>query len=136
MKEIGQVIEKNGKILKIKFSSSEACHSCGLCKVEGDNLTLNAIDECNANLGDFVVVEVERKDFFQATFLIYFFPLIAFILGVILGYLTGERYNFDTQLLGFIIGLLFTLMSYPLIRLIYKRLSKKQKFIPVAKKIV
>ncbi|MCX7719729.1 MAG: SoxR reducing system RseC family protein [Dictyoglomus thermophilum] len=136
MKEIGQVIEKNGKILKIKFSSSEACHSCGLCKVDEDNLTLNAIDECNARIGDFVVVEVERKDFFQATFLIYLFPLIAFILGVIVGYLTGERYNFDPQLLGFIIGLLFTLMSYPLIRLIYKRLSKKQKFIPVAKKIV
>lgn len=136
MKEIGQVIEKNGRILKVKFSSSEACHSCGLCKINEENLVLNVIDECNAKIGDFVIVEVEKKDFYQVTFLIYLFPLISFILGVLIGYLIGERYRLDVQLLGFFIGLVFTVLSYPLIKSIYKKLSQKQKFIPVAKKIV
>ncbi|ACK42575.1 MULTISPECIES: SoxR reducing system RseC family protein [Dictyoglomus] len=136
MKEIGQVIEKNGIILKVKFSSSEACHSCGLCKINEEDLVLDVIDECNAKIGDFVMVEVERKDFYQVTFLIYLFPLISFILGVLIGYLIGERYRLDTQLLGLSIGLVFTVLSYPLIKSIYKKLSQKQKFIPVAKKIV
>ncbi|MGC9002582.1 MAG: SoxR reducing system RseC family protein [Dictyoglomus sp.] len=136
MKEIGQVIEKNGRILKVKFSSSEACHSCGLCKINEEDLALDVIDECNAKIGDFVMVEVEKKDFYQVTFLIYLFPLISFILGVLIGYLIGERYRLDTQLLGLSIGLVFTVLSYPLIKSIYKKLSQKQKFIPVAKKIV
>ncbi|MGC8931193.1 MAG: SoxR reducing system RseC family protein [Dictyoglomus sp.] len=136
MKEIGQVIEKNGIILKVKFSSSEACHSCGLCKINEEDLVLDVIDECNAKIGDFVMVEVEKKDFYQVTFLIYLFPLISFILGVLIGYLIGERYRLDTQLLGLSIGLVFTVLSYPLIKSIYKKLSQKQKFIPVAKKIV
>ncbi|MGB9768198.1 SoxR reducing system RseC family protein [Dictyoglomus turgidum] len=136
MKEIGQVIEKNGRILKVKFSSSEACHSCGLCKINEEDLVLDVIDECNAKIGDFVMVEVEKKDFYQVTFLIYLFPLISFILGVLIGYLIGERYRLDTQLLGLSIGLVFTVLSYPLIKSIYKKLSQKQKFIPVAKKIV
>ncbi|MGC8814216.1 SoxR reducing system RseC family protein [Dictyoglomus sp.] len=136
MKEIGQVIEKNGRILKVKFSSSEACHSCGLCKINEEDLVLDVIDECNAKIGDFVMVEVEKKDFYQVTFLIYLFPLISFILGVLIGYLIGERYRLDTQLLGLSIGLVFTVLSYPLIKSIYKKLSQKQKFIPVTKKIV
>ncbi|MGB9788506.1 MAG: SoxR reducing system RseC family protein [Dictyoglomus turgidum] len=136
MKEIGQVIEKNGRILKVKFSLSEACHSCGLCKINEEDLVLDVIDECNAKIGDFVMVEVEKKDFYQVTFLIYLFPLISFILGVLIGYLIGERYRLDTQLLGLSIGLVFTVLSYPLIKSIYKKLSQKQKFIPVAKKIV
>ncbi len=136
MKEIGQVIEKNGRMLKVKFSSSEACHNCGLCKINEEDLVLNVIDECNAKIGDFVMVEVEKKDFYQVTFLIYLFPLISFILGVLIGYLIGERYKLDTQLIGFSIGLVFTAFSYPLIKFIYKKLSQKQKFIPIAKKIV
>lgn len=135
MKEVGQVIEKNKNIVKIKLNPSETCHSCGLCKNKNEPI-LEAFDECNAKIGDFVIVEIEKKEYYKIMFLIYLFPLISFILGVSMGYIIGEKLKFDPQLAGFLIGLIFTVLSYIFINIFDKRLNQKEKIITVVKKIV
>lgn len=135
MKEIGQVIEKNKNILKIKLNSSEKCHSCGLCNYKNEPI-LEALDECNANVGDFVIVEIKKKYYYKVTFLIYLFPLISFISGVFIGYIIGENLKIDPQIFGFLVGIILTVISYISLYFLDKNLSKKEKIVPVAKKIV
>lgn len=135
MKEIGQVIEKNKNILKIKLNSSEKCHSCGLCNNKNEPI-LEALDECNANVGDFVIVEIKKKYYYKVTFLIYLFPLISFISGVFIGYIIGENLKIDPQIFGFLVGIILTVISYISLYFLDKNLSKKEKIVPVAKKIV
>lgn len=135
MKEVGQVIEKNKNIVKIKLIPSKTCHSCGLCKTKNEFI-LEALDDCNANIGDFVIIEIKKKNYYKVMFLIYLFPLISFILGVLIGYFIGEKFKFDPQLAGFLLGLTFTITSYIFINLLDKRLTQKENIITVVKKIV
>lgn len=135
MKEIGEVIDKERNILKVKLNAVESCRSCGLCKTNEDFI-LEVLDECNAKIGDFVLVEIKKENYYKVTFLVYLFPLILFILGTIIGYIVGEKYNLDPQLLGFALGMIFLAVSYIMIRFIDKKSIKKEKIIPVAKKVV
>lgn len=135
MKEIGEVINKERNILKVKLNAVESCRSCGLCKTNEDFI-LEVLDECNAKIGDFVLVEIKKENYYKVTFLVYLFPLILFILGTIIGYIVGEKYNLDPQLLGFALGMIFLAVSYMMIRFIDKKSIKKEKIIPVAKKVV
>ncbi len=135
MKEIGEVIDKERNILKVKLNAVESCRSCGLCK-NNEDFILEVLDECNAKIGDFVLVEIKKENYYKVTFLVYLFPLILFILGTIIGYIVGEKYNLDPQLLGFALGMIFLAVSYIMIRFIDKKSIKKEKIIPVAKKVV
>jgi sigma-E factor negative regulatory protein RseC len=137
MGELGKVVDKKGNILKIELTPTSMCKTCGLCHSGStSNFYLDAIDNCNAKVGDTVVIEIERKKYYKAIFLIYGLPLILFIIGVIFGYLFSPKIHFDPQLLGLILGFLLMAFGYILVRYLDHRLSKKQQYIIVAKKVV
>jgi sigma-E factor negative regulatory protein RseC len=138
MKEIGRVIEKNGNKLIIELSPSSYCSSCKLCqRGNEDNFILEVLDKCSAKPGDFVSIEISKSSYYKATILIYIVPLIFFILGTIIGYIIGNYFKKDSQILGFVFGLLFLSLSYLVIRFIDRKIQKKSSdYIPVAKEIV
>lgn len=138
MKEIGKVVEKNNEILKVELSQSNLCASCKMCERGQNNmLILEALNECNADVGDNVIVELDRKDFYKATLTIYAVPLLSFLIFVIIGYAIGNAFKIDPQLSAFIIGLLGLGIGFLISRLIDRHFSKNEKkFIPVVKKIV
>lgn len=137
MVEFGKVVDKKGNILKIELNPTSTCKICGLCHSEGTyNFYLDALDNCNAKVGETVVIEIERKKYYKALFLIYGLPLILFIIGVILGYLFNPKIHFDPQLFGLILGFLLMALGYILVRFLDRKLSKKQQYIMVAKKVV
>ncbi|PMQ02391.1 MAG: polyunsaturated fatty acid synthase PfaC [Dictyoglomus sp. NZ13-RE01] len=138
MKEIGKVIDKKGNKLTVELNPSPICSSCGLCRRgENEKFFLEVIDNCSADIGDIVQIELTRSSYFKATILIYLVPLLFFLLGVLVGYIFGDYKKYDPQLFGFIFGFVFLTLGFLLVRYIDKRLQKKSKsYIPIAKNIV
>ena len=66
----------------------EACGECraclsGMTKTEMD---IEAKNLCDAEIGDWVELELQENAFFNAVVIMYGLPFIGFIAGVVLGY--------------------------------------------------
>ncbi|MCM8818792.1 MAG: SoxR reducing system RseC family protein [Candidatus Omnitrophica bacterium] len=87
MKEIGKVVEINENAAVVLMEEKEKCKTCNLCKkilprepkIEAENII-------RASVGDIVEVEIDEDALFKISVFIYGFPLLGFILGVILSY--------------------------------------------------
>lgn len=77
-------IYANG-IARVEFHSTAGCKKCGICKMMGDKVFVDAINEIGAKIGERVEVEIEPKSVLWATFLLFIAPLI----GLFLGYYAG-----------------------------------------------
>ncbi|MCX7846058.1 MAG: SoxR reducing system RseC family protein [Dictyoglomaceae bacterium] len=140
MKEIGKVINKKGNIVTVELTPSPLCVSCSLCH-RGNNkkFLLEAINQCSADVGDIVSIEIPRSSYYKATLLIYIIPLLFFLLGVFIGYFViSNSLNKDPQLLGLVLGILGISLSFIFIRLLDKKIQRKSpdKFFPIVKDIV
>lgn len=86
MIEQGRVIEILGNNLaRVEFTSTAGCKKCGICKMMGDKVFVDAINGIGAGKGERVEVEIEPKSVLWATFLLFIAPLI----GLFLGYYAG-----------------------------------------------
>ena len=86
----------------------------------------------SAKIGDQVEIETETTNILKASFIIYTFPLILFIIGTFLGYLISSYTLFKdwSNTVGFIFGVLFMAFSYFIIKKREGNLSKDQAFKP------
>ncbi|MGB9858077.1 MAG: SoxR reducing system RseC family protein [Dictyoglomaceae bacterium] len=138
MKELGKVIDKRKDKLIVELNPSPICSSCNLCQ-RGSNgkFILEVLDQCSAEIGDIVSIELPRSAYYKATALIYIFPLLFFFGGITIGYLIGNYTKNDPQLLGFIFGLVGLAVGFLFLRALDKRIQKKSSnYIPIAKEVV
>lgn len=141
MAEKGVVTEIKNNIAVVKMVRTEACAKCRACiaGMSEQEMFIDAQNACDAKVGDWVEMELVGSGFFQAVLIMYGIPLIALIVGMLVGFyvispvfhLTGTGTD---EIIGFITGLLFTFLAYLWIRSQETRWSKK-KYQPVATKI-
>lgn len=125
MVEKGQIIELKNEYAIVKIMRTDACSKCGVCKT-GNNkneMLIEAKNLCNANLGDWVNIDLQPQNFLKAIFIMYVIPLITLMAGFILGNIYNEAF-------GFILGLIFMLFTYLWIK--HKEAYwKQQNFVPI-----
>lgn len=139
MKEIGKIIDKKGNIIVVELTPSSFCSNCSLChKERSEKFILEAINQCSANIGDIVSIEISKSSYYKATILVYIIPLFFFLVFILIGYLIGNNLNKDPQLFGLILGILGLVFSFFFVRFLDERIQKKSlyKYLPVAKEIV
>lgn len=139
MKEIGKIIDKKDNLAIVELTPSSFCSTCSLCqRGKNDKFILTAINQCSANIGDIVSIEISKSSFYKATILIYIIPLLFFLFGVFIGYFIGNILNKDPQLVGLITGSFLIIFGFVLIRFWDKKIQKKSpyKYLPIAKEIV
>lgn len=137
MGEIGEVVDINGDILKVKFKRSEACAKCRVCTagMASEDMLLDAVNLCGAKVGEMVHIEIDGDNFLKAVFIMYGIPFVFLITGFVIGYYgslyIGVSHN---EIIGFVSGILLVLLSFLLIR---KKESywKSKNFSPKAVKI-
>jgi len=131
IEEIGTVVELRGKhvamVLCQKSSLCEHCPTSGACHI-GDNGRERVVEARNplgAAVGDRVRVAVSTRSFLQSSFLLYIVPLIALVVGAVIGKLVGERLQTgpDPDLLSAIFGVFFLIGSFLVIRVGSRALS-------------
>ena len=139
MAEKGYVTEIKGNLAVIKMKRTEACAKCRACiaGMTEKEMIMEAENNCGAEVGDWVELEVSESGFFFAVGIMYGIPLAAFLCGIFLGYFAifpTLLPNMDKESGSFLLGVLLTVLAYGWIRSQEKRWEAK-KIRPVATRI-
>lgn len=135
MAEQGRVIEIKGDLAIVSMMRNEACSRCNACK-KGDSeneLIIKALNECNAEKDDLVNIELRDNDFLRAVLIAYGLPLLMFFIGAGTSYFIATLLSLESlrELIAFLFGIFFILVSYFFIKLHEKR-WKSNVFVPIA----
>ena len=139
MAEKGIVTElKDNNIAYIKMKRTEACAKCRAC-VSGlseQDMFIDAENDCDASVGQWVELEFDNNGFFYAVLIMYGIPFVALISVLLFGYYAiAPLLPFvSKEILSCVVGLGFTALVYLWIRSQEDRWSSK-KYRPIAKRI-
>jgi len=88
MAEKGLVIELKNNLAVIRLNRTEACAKCRACiaGMKTQEMLVEAENECNATVGDWVEMELRENGFFKAVLIMYGLPLIGLMVGICVGY--------------------------------------------------
>lgn len=105
----------------------ENCKGCGSsCDIPPHVIIIP--NKLNAKIGDFVELKGESKKILKYALIVYMIPFIFLIGGIVLGSnYFKERGNSNYEILGFLVGLVFIVISYFIVKIIDKRISKKDE---------
>ena len=125
IEEIGTVLELKGKhkalVMCKKSSLCENCAPSGHCVMNDDDKTrlIEVQNPLGATVGERVRIATTTKSFLQSSFLLYIVPLIALVIGAIVGKLVGENLTegVDPNLLSAVFGVFFMAGSFLILRL-------------------
>ena len=134
----GQVTEENGDMLKVHIVRMEACGHCKACLsgyMEAD-MDLDAKNLCEAEIGDWVELELQENAFMNAVLISYGIPLLGFIAGILLGQFVMAPLipTFPDSLISFGMGIVGVLACYGWIKSQNAR-WEKGKYTPMAVKL-
>lgn len=131
MREKAVVLRKIKDEAELEVLRGTACSSCKGC-VESSKkkkLIVWAKDTIGVEVGQLVEIEMEAKGVLSATFIMYLFPLIIFILGVIGGFELAPLLGIsNVEPFALFAGLLGMSISYLIIYLNNRRFEKSQLY--------
>lgn len=132
MAESGIVTEKKDNFVVVKLERQEACAKCKACVagLESKDMFIEAENLCNAEINDIVSISLENSSFIKAVFIIYGIPLVALLMGLLVGYYISGK-----EMVSILIGFIFLGLSYIIIRQNENRFNKGN-YRPVAEKII
>ena len=133
IEENGTVVELKGKATAVvmcrKSSLCEHCATSGSCMLGDDNHTrlIEVMNGLGAEVGDHVRIATTTRSFLQSSFLLYIVPLIALVIGALVGKAVGEKLDvgLEPNLLSAIFGVFFMIGSFVILRVGSSALSKE-----------
>lgn len=119
----------------IKTTRSKSCDSCESKDSCGEHskteeMTIQVENSLNASTGDRVVVGFRTAPLLKITFLLYIFPIILMMIGAGIGELVAVRLNTDVSITSMILGVLFFILSFFIIRLVNNAWATKKEYQP------
>ncbi|MBM7582289.1 sigma-E factor negative regulatory protein RseC [Caldicoprobacter guelmensis] len=132
MTEVGEVVRTKGDMAVVRLKRNSACSRCGACGLGAgpDDMFLTLPNTLKAKPGDLVELSLESGQLLKASAITYVIPLIALIVGVVMGYMLGERIGIDRQLAGAILGIVFTAAAFGAIRALDPLFRRSNHFVP------
>ncbi len=135
MAQKGTVESIKDQNVYVKVIREEACAHCKMCTTglnEGKECVIEAVNNCEAKVGDIVEIDVQNNYFLRATAIMYGIPLIALMLGIgiSLGILQSNQVK-GAELISAFIGLTFTGIAYIIINKREKN-NKNAQYLPSA----
>lgn len=125
------VVENKGNEARVEILRSSACGHCRACSVgtEGKPLFIWAKNPLKASVGQVVEVETQASTVLFAALIVYVIPLVAFIIGISMGYSGAAFFNIkSTELISLLFGLVFMGISYLGIYFYNKKAEKTKKY--------
>ncbi len=134
MKGQGIVLSLDGNKVKVSVTASSECMGCpskSSCQPGSDKTReIIAINDCGAEISDHVVFEADTGRVIISAALIWIVPLIAMIIG----YIVGEIFTEGFWPIG--VAFVFLMASFAFLSLLDKSISGGKKFYPRITKIV
>jgi len=138
MEEKGLVINSSEKEITVKVIRVSQCgHNCADCGggCDTSSLELKFPNKVNAKTGDVVILESETKAFMKNAYLVYGIPLMAIVIGVVIGINGWLVLLNDLEINGILIGLIFMFLSAFILKWMDNRF-KSEDHLKVKSKIV
>ena len=136
IEEHGTIVEmKADNIVVVECGRSSACDHCpsvDACKMGDDQeiMLVEALNVAGGKLHDRVKVVTTTQNFLMSSFLLYIVPVIALLIGAIVGQQIGEgSESIDSSLLSAIFGAVSLVVSFLGIRF-FTRSLKKENYMP------
>lgn len=84
----GLVYEIKDDLAVVKIHRKEACGECRACLtgMAENEMDIEAKNLCDAEIGDWVELELQENVFFRAVIIMYGLPFLGFVAGIVLGY--------------------------------------------------
>ena len=131
MKEQGIVDSVRGDRAVVAFKRTSACQKCHACQVgDAQTMQIELKNTLNAKAGDIVTMELQSKKIFQASALVYVFPLVMLFLGILLGYAAAPALQWDREVSGALGALVLVAISYLILRLMDPLFQKRKGYMP------
>lgn len=115
-----------------RSSACKACSSRQTCQGEasGKEMEVEAINTAGAKVGDRIVLNINTSSLLKATFLLYVFPVLAMIVGALIGQSIALNKGSDPSGMSALFAFLFFGLAFVVIRMTGKRLSKDASYKP------
>lgn len=139
--EEGTITKITGAKAQVLVRRSEMCDCCGSKSVchtlgGGKNMEAEALNTAGGKVGDRVLLKIESKVIWKISLIFYFIPVVALVLGAVLGMGIGENSGSDPELFSALFGILAAGLSFFVIKLIASHLNKNKDYFPEIVKIV
>ena len=131
MSEVGIVMKEQDRLIQLEIERTERCKGCHACiPINGKNtMTLFAINDCKASVGDQVEVIIKESGLVSATLWLYGLPLVVFLASILI------FASFCPEIITLLISFSLLALSYLAVHFISKRLNR-DRYMPRAIRVV
>lgn len=131
MLERGIVKAVEGERLIVTFKRTSACGKCNACGMLKDmsQVDVDVENTKGAKVGDQVCVEFSASNSLQSALIAYGIPFVMLLVGVFAGY-SLQKWLFlgaEPDVVAAITGIVFTAISFLIIRLFEPRMKRRNK---------
>ncbi len=137
MEESGVIVQLKGTMALIRAERSSSCDSCAQKKSchggsSGTDAFVEAENRVGARVGDHVVFTVSAGSVIKAGLLLYLFPIISFIIGVVLGQTVAARLlpGQNPDLVSGVLGAVFLALAFAGLKIYGSLADRKRSFRP------
>lgn len=131
MIETGYVIGNTGKQAVVRIQRKKACEHCGMCKKGAEGMEITLDNPLGAGEGDRVEISMGDRMVLKASVIVYAIPLLFLLIGAALGYIVSPVIGItERDLAAAVCGIVFTALSYTIVRSIDRQVSAKQEYVP------
>jgi sigma-E factor negative regulatory protein RseC len=139
--EHGIVIEMLGTKILVETEQNSCCDACameGACAIDVNTQKRRIWMEnsLGARPGDEVELYISEKTTVFSSMLVYFFPIIMLVTGMVLGAYHSDWLHLDGDIASALLGGLFLIISFITIKIISIIIKKRNLFIPVLIRII
>ena len=91
MREVGRVVKQKDNLVTVRFPRKSTCEHCNMCAIKPNDshVDMTLENTLNCNVDDRVEVNISRGTVLKMSLLVYFFPMVVGIIGLVIAYLLG-----------------------------------------------
>lgn len=135
--EVGTVIETWGNMARVLVKRNLACDYCSsrscCASLRGDLKRVDISNVIGVREGQLVKIGISPKAVLKASFILYMVPILALIIGAMLGDNLGLRHN---EIWSVSMGIGFFVGSYLVIKALSRPFENKAEYVPVVTEIL
>lgn len=128
MEEKGTILDIQDQTMTVRFQRSAMCEKCGACQHANEEMRMQIQRIKEAEVGDQVTVSLGKGTFFKAALVAYGIPLLALLVGLLLGAYLPITQNAEINSL--IVGVAFAACAFAGLRLTEPRRQQNQSYTP------
>ena len=130
--------EQNRAQVRIERSAScSQCESRGSCQTVGSkSMVIDVSNSLHAKVGDRVEIGVPTHSFLKFSLMVYLLPVMALIIGAILGEAWGPSLGLESSLSAVLVGGLAMGLTFTILRRFDRSAREKKDYQPVMTRII